>query len=212
MMKAVTTPEPPALHGRHVHLEPLRADMIDDMLAASTVDRSSYAWAWVPGDRPAMQHYVDYLLTARDAGEVMPFVQRRTADMRIVGCTRLMNIDRWNAAATQHSTPDEVEIGGTWLCPTAQRTPINTEAKLLLLTLAFDTWHVHRVAICSDARNERSRNAIARLGATFEGVLRNHRASYVAGESGVAPRDTAVYSIIRAEWPTVRSNLEARLI
>ncbi len=211
MMHPVTTPEQPTLRGRHVQLEPLHADMIDDLLAASTVDRASYEWAWVPCDRPGMRHYVDHLLTARDAGDVMPFVQRRTTDSLIVGCTRFMNIDRWSTKVTLHSTPDEVEIGGTWLCPTAQRTPINTEAKLLLLTHAFETWNVHRVAICSDARNERSRNAIARLGATFEGVLRNHRASYVAGEAGVAPRDTAIYSIIRAEWPTVRTNLEARL-
>ena len=94
--------------------------------------------------------------------------------------------------------PNEVEIGGTWLAGAAQRTPINTEAKMLLLTHAFEMWGVHRVAICTDALNERSRRAIERIGATFEGVLRNHRGSIgdaaEAGRRGTALR----YSIIAA--------------
>ncbi len=105
--------------------------------------------------------------------------------------------------------PDEVEVGGTWLAADAQRSPINTEAKLLLLTHAFDVWDVRRVAICTDARNERSRRAIERLGATFEGVLRQHRASTAAGEAGTL-RDTAVYAIVAADWPAVRDRLSAR--
>lgn len=211
MMIAVTTPNSPTLRGRHVQLEPLRSDMIDDLVAASSGDRASYTWAWVPDNRADMQHYIDHLLAAHTAGRAMPFVQRRIEDDRIVGCTRFMNLDRWSLAAKLSGIPDEVEIGGTWLHPDAQRTPINSEAKLMLLTFAFDTWNVHRVAICADARNERSRRAVARLGATFEGVLRSHRESFAAGEAGIAPRDTAVYSIIRADWPTVRTNLEELL-
>jgi RimJ/RimL family protein N-acetyltransferase len=102
--------------------------------------------------------------------------------------------------------PDEVEVGGTWLAADAQRSPINRNAKLLLFTQAFDVWEVRRLAICTDARNERSRTAIERLGATFEGVLRQHRPSTAAGESGVL-RDTATYSIVADEWPAVRERL-----
>ena len=104
--------------------------------------------------------------------------------------------------------PDEVEIGGTWLAADAQRSPINTEAKLLLLTHAFEVWKVQRVAICTDARNERSRRAIERIGGVFEGTLRRHRASTAAGESGRL-RDTSIYAIIETEWPSVRDRLSS---
>ena len=104
---------------------------------------------------------------------------------------------------------DELEIGGTWLASTAQRTAINTEAKYLLLSHAFETIGVWRVAICTDARNERSRTAILRIGATFEGVLRNHRMRYNTPQP--EPRDSAVYSITDGEWPAVRQLLERRL-
>ncbi len=107
------------------------------------------------------------------------------------------------------SAPDEVEIGGTWLAADAQRTPINTEAKLLLLTHAFDVWQVWRVALCTDARNERSRRAIERIGARHEGVLRNHRPSAVAGEAG-RPRDSALFAITDTDWPDVRGRLRRR--
>ena len=99
-----------------------------------------------------------------------------------------------------------VEIGWTWLAAAAQRTPINTEAKLLMLAHAFDHWRVHRVSLMTDARNQRSRNAILRLGARFDGVLRAARPA-----SDGAIRDTAAFSILEAEWPAVRANLEARL-
>ena len=88
--------------------------------------------------------------------------------------------------------PDEVEIGGTWLAADVQRTAVNTEAKLLLLTHAFDVWNVDRVALATDERNERSRAAIARLGATFEGILRNHRPSRVPGEDGTGTQHGVV--------------------
>ena len=105
--------------------------------------------------------------------------------------------------------PDEIEIGGTWLAATAQRTPVNTEAKRLLLGHAFDAYGVQRVAICTDARNERSRTAILRIGATFEGVLRRHRPR--AGTDPVELRDRAMYSVIADEWPSVRARLDERL-
>ena len=100
------------------------------------------------------------------------------------------------------STPDTVEIGATWLAVSAQRTGINTEAKLLMLTHAFEAWNVRRVSLITDARNQQSRTAIARLGAQFEGILRAHR----IGSDG-SVRDSARFSIIAEEWPAVRARL-----
>jgi RimJ/RimL family protein N-acetyltransferase len=126
---------------------------------------------------------------------------------RVVGATRFMTI----RTRENESTPYAVEVGGTWLTGSAQRTAINSEAKLLLFTYAFDTWNVGRVDLKGDARNTRSRNAMARIGATFEGVLRQWQPSMVAGEEKQL-RDTAMYSVTADEWPTVRSSLEMRII
>lgn len=193
------------LSGRWVVLSPLGREHVDDLVAAASVDRSSYGHTVVPDGREAMASYVDALLADRAAGRVVPFVQLDAATGRPVGCTRLFELQWWSG----RDVPDELEIGGTWLSATAQRSGINTEAKYLLLGHAFDTLDVWRVAICTDAENHRSRAAIERIGAMFEGVLRNHRAKADA----VPPRarDTAVYSIIRDEWPRIRTALEARL-
>ena len=99
--------------------------------------------------------------------------------------------------------PDAVEIGGTWLTSTAQRTGVNTEAKLLMLTHAFETWQVQRVDLKTDARNDRSRRAIERIGGRLDGVMRHWQPSLVPGEEGRA-RDSAMYSILPEEWPDVR--------
>jgi RimJ/RimL family protein N-acetyltransferase len=104
-----------------------------------------------------------------------------------------------------------VEIGGTWLAADAQRSPINTEAKLLLLTHAFDVFGVFRVAIATDARNERSRAAIERLGARLEGIMRNHRPNAGPLTEPGHPRNTAMHSIIDDEWPAVRAGLKEQL-
>jgi RimJ/RimL family protein N-acetyltransferase len=108
------------------------------------------------------------------------------------------------------ATPYAVEIGGTWLATSAQRSGINTEAKLLLLDYAFETWHVGRVDLKTDARNDRSRNAILRIGASFEGVLRHWQPSLVEGEEGTL-RDSAMFSIVDSEWPSVRERLTSLL-
>jgi RimJ/RimL family protein N-acetyltransferase len=122
-----------------------------------------------------------------------------------------MNLQRWFGRGTSDDPyPDEVEIGGTWLAASAQRTGINTEAKLLLLSYAFDHWGVGRVAICTDARNERSRRAIEGIGAQLDGVLRSHRPSTVPGEAGTL-RDSALYSVVAERWPFVRDRLESSL-
>jgi len=199
--------EPFTLTGRHVRLEPVSHDHVDDLVEAATADRSSFGYTMVPADRPAMVDYVDALGADAAAGVAVPFAQRRLDDGRVVGCTRFMSIAWWSV----HDAPVEVEVGGTWLATSAQRSAINTEAKLLLLTHAFETWRVHRVAICTDARNTRSRVAIERLGATFEGILRSHRASMGDQVRTGVPRDTAMHSIIAAEWPAIRVGLEERL-
>lgn len=198
---------PFTLAGHHVLLDPLTLDDVPTLVAAAGTDRSTFGFTLVPDDEPAMVRYVEGLLADAAADLAVPFVQRDAATGAAVGCTRFLNVTWWPS----RSTPAEVEIGGTWLATAAQRTPINTEAKLLLLTHAFDVWEVHRVAVCTDARNERSRRAIERIGATFEGILRCHRASQGHAVPVGTPRDTAAYSIVREEWPAVRDRLQARL-
>jgi RimJ/RimL family protein N-acetyltransferase len=189
-----------------VILEPLAAGHLDDIVAAAGGDRSTFGFTQVPADRYEAREYVDVLLADAAIGVAAPFVQRQPSDGLVVGCTRFMH-PLWPLGRRD---PDEVEIGGTWLSHAAQRSAINTEAKLLLLTHAFDVWNVRRVAICTDHRNERSRRAIERLGATLEGVLRHHRRSTAAGEAGRL-RDTATYSIIDDEWPMIRERLNTAL-
>jgi RimJ/RimL family protein N-acetyltransferase len=196
----------PTLRGRHVELVPLAADHAAELLAAATQDRESYGFTEVPGDADHMDRYIANLLAKAATGTDVPFAQRRVADGRLVGCTRFLEVRRWRG----RPEPDEVEIGGTWLAADAQRTPLNTEAKLLLLGHAFGVWRVDRVAIATDSRNERSRRAIERLGARFEGILRHHRPSMVAGEAG-RPRDTALFSITDDDWPAVEQGLLTRL-
>jgi N-acetyltransferase len=204
----VAVPQPltrVTLTGRFVQLEPLGHEHVDALVAAASVDRSTFDLTWVPDGPEAMTGYVDQLLADHAACNVLPFAQRRLDTGDVVGCTRYLDIRWWRG----RPEPEEVEIGGTWLGAAAQRTPINTEAKRLLLAYAFETLGVWRVAICTDARNERSRRAIERTGATFEGILRHHRMRY--NTDPPAPRDSAMYSITDDEWPAVRDGLDAKL-
>ena len=197
----------PTLTGTHVQLEQLSLDFADELTAAGNEDRSSYGWTPVPPTVEGMQRYIVGLLSDQQARTAIPFAQRRISDGALVGCTRYLRLEWWSGG----DLPAEVEIGGTWLAASAQRTPINTEAKYLLLSNAFDTWNVHRVSICTDARNTPSRTAILRIGASFEGILRSHRGSYAPGEENTVARDSAMYSVIRSEWPAVRLGLKGRL-
>jgi RimJ/RimL family protein N-acetyltransferase len=194
------------LVGRHVELVPLAAELVDELVAAANVDRTAYGFTEVPATREEMAAYVTWLLGHADDDRAVPFAQRLTDSGRVVGCTRFMDLQWWRG----RTVPDEVEIGGTWLAADVQRTATNTAAKLLLLTHAFDVWNVDRVALATDERNARSRAAIARLGATFEGILRKHRPSKAPGEIGTA-RNTALFSITADEWPAVRTTLAERL-
>lgn len=198
--------EVPEQRGRLVRLEPLRIGHIDALVAAAEEDRSSFAWTSVPRTPAAMARQVEALLEAQRVGDTIPFVQIQRSDGRPVGMTRYLTL-RWRPSAARL---DGVEIGGTWLAASAQRRGINLEAKLLLLTYAFEVWGVGRVDLKTDARNDRSRAAIVGLGATFEGVLRNWQPSHATGEDGLL-RDTAMYSIISEEWPAVRENLVCRI-
>jgi len=194
------------LTGRFVRLTPMSTDDVDGLLAAATEDRATYGYTAVPGDCDAMAAHVEGLLALRDRGQDLPFTTRDAGDDRIVGSTRFL----WLRSYFGRDVPDAVEIGGTWLAASAQRSSINTEAKLLMLTHAFDTWGTQRVDLKTDARNDRSRNAIERIGGRLDGVVRNWQPSLVPGEEGT-PRDSALYSIVPSEWPAVRAGLEARL-
>jgi RimJ/RimL family protein N-acetyltransferase len=177
-------------------------DHVEGLLAAANEDRSTYLFTKIPQSNDDMAVYVADLLSQWELGEAIPFVQFALEDERVVGATRFMTIRR----DFSNESPYAVEIGGTWLSGSAQRTAINTEAKLLLLEYAFSTFKVARVDLKTDARNDRSRAAILRLGATYEGVLRSFQPSMAAGEEGLF-RDTAMYSIISEEWPGVLESL-----
>jgi RimJ/RimL family protein N-acetyltransferase len=201
----------PTLIGKSMALEPLTIDHVPALVEAASQDRSTFGFTAVPDGIEEMLNYVQNLLGSHTAGRDVPFVQRRVdADGlldKVVGCTRFMNISfPLGRSVNGELVPDGVEIGGTWLAKSAQRTSINTEAKLMLMTYAFDTWRVQRVAICTDERNEQSRRAIERIGGVFEGILRSDRPSWVASEKGKL-RNTAVYSVVSAEWPQVKSRL-----
>jgi RimJ/RimL family protein N-acetyltransferase len=200
----------PVLAGTAVRLEPLSHDHLDALVDAASEGRETYHWTFVPDGRAAMQAYVDLALAGRDEDLFTPFATVRQDDGRVVGSTRFRT-ERWDWSVSDEArqrtdTPDVVEIGWTWLSPSAQRTAVNTEAKLLMLTFAFEDWAVDRVCLRTDRRNERSRNAIERLGATLDGVIRAERPA-----SDGAIRDTAHYSIVADEWPAVRDGLRARL-
>ncbi len=202
------------LEGRFVRLLPMGPEHIEDLLAAAQGDRSTFGFTPIPGDRPGMTAYVEKALAKREAGLHQPFVTWSVAEQRIVGSTRFYDLATWNWAAHSPGTdasvrrgrPDVACIGYTWLQPSAQRTPVNSEAKLLMMGYAFDHWEVRVVRIQTDARNQRSRRAIERLGCTLDGVIRSERP---AADGGV--RDSAVYSMLDREWPVHRQRLIERL-
>ncbi len=199
-------PPGPTLAGRRVRLEPLSFDHAPALVAAANEDRSAYRFAAVPDGLESMHSAIGDLLAAQSRGEVVPFAQVRIADGVPVGMTRFLAIRRDDPRAK----PIAVEIGGTWLGASAQRSGINREAKRLLLAYAFEHWRVRRVDVKTDARNEHARRAIEGIGATLEGVLRAWQPSQVPGEDGRS-RDTAMYSIVADEWPAVRAALDAGL-
>jgi len=188
--------EPVTLRGRFATLEPLAAGHAPALAQAAADGDLWRLWytSIAPPDR--MGEYVAAALDMRDRLDAMPFVVRDTAG-DVVGCTRFFNVDAKNR---------RVEIGHTWYARRAQRTPVNTECKLLLLTHAFDALGCIAVEFRTHWFNHASRAAIARLGAKQDGVLRNHQ---LAPDG--AKRDTVVFSIIDNEWPAVRAHLRFQL-
>jgi RimJ/RimL family protein N-acetyltransferase len=198
------------LAGHYLTLEPLAVGHVPALVAAAAESRATYGFSWVPAGEGPMTDYVGEALAARAAGDQLPFATRRRADGRVVGTTRFSDVAPWSwptgSPLQRDDRPDVAEIGHTWLAASAQRTGINTEAKTLMLRHAFEVWEVHVVRLRTDQRNARSRAAIERLGARFEGVRRADR----PGADGTV-RDSAFYSISRAEWPAVRARLDGLL-
>jgi N-acetyltransferase len=185
------------LEGRFVRLEPL-ALMHVDALAAVGLDPDLWKWTTTSLRTPGeMREYVQSAIDDRAAGRALPFATIERATGTTIGCTRFANI----------SIADKrVEIGWTWVAGPWQRTPVNTEAKLLMLRHAFESLGCIRVELKTDRLNERSRNAIKRIGGVEEGILRQHMITATG-----RLRDTVYYSILDREWPAVRDRLEARL-
>jgi len=195
-----------ALEGNHVRLEALNHCHLDGLVAAAAIDPSLYQWSPVPQGVAEARAYIETALAWRDAGKAVGFAIVRIGDGAVVGSTRFFDLERWawpqGHARQGRSEPDVCEIGYTWLSAAALRTGANTEAKLLMLSHAFESWRVARVCLHTDARNQRSRAAIERIGGRFEGILRAHRmaADFIA-------RDSARFSIIEQEWPEVKRRL-----
>jgi RimJ/RimL family protein N-acetyltransferase len=203
------------LAGKQVRLEPLGYQHAPGLLAASSGAGDLYRWMGylVPRDEPQARRFVEVALRARDQGAAVPYAVVRLSDDSVIGSTRFHGIEFWpwhlagppgDGPGTDPRTPDVVEIGWTWLARNAIRTAANTEMKRLMLTHAFESWRVKSVCLHADARNERSRAAIERIGARFEGILRAHRLA-----ADLTPRDSARYSITAAEWPEVKRNLDS---
>jgi N-acetyltransferase len=195
-----------SLQGKHIRLEPLGHHHMDGLVAAAVADPSLYRWSPVPQGKYEAAAYINTALAWRDAGTAVPFAIVRLPDETVIGSSRFWNIERWAWPAGHPSdgrdVPDACEIGYTWLARSAVRTAANTEAKLLMLCHAFEEWKVLRVCFHTDARNERSRAALERIGAQREGILRSHRMA-----ADFIPRDSVRYSIVVAEWPTVKQRL-----
>ena len=188
---------PVTLNGTNVRLEPLTEIHLEPLCS---VGLEPSIWSWNPSpiqNRDDMRRYIESALNAQQKGEMLPFATVDLTSNTVVGSTRYANIDMANK---------RLEIGWTWIAPYWQRTAINTEAKLLMLRHAFNTLQCNRVEWKTDSLNERSRNAILRLGAQFEGTLRQHMVT----ASGRL-RDTVYYSVVHEEWPSVEKGLLLKL-
>jgi N-acetyltransferase len=189
--------KPVTLEGRHIRLEPLTHNHHDDLCRVG-LDPELWRVATRRIDSPEeMSNYIQEAIEERDRGVALPFATIEKSTNRAVGSTRFGNIDRYNR---------HVEIGWTWIGAEWQRTHVNTEAKYLMLSYSFEELGCIRVEFKTDSLNERSRNAILRLGATEEGTFRNHMIV-----QGGRFRHSVYFSIIDSEWPAVKARLEEKL-
>ena len=185
------------LEGAQVRLEPLT---LGHHAALCAVGLDPELWQWIPyraTTAEEMRAYIQSAMDAQAAGTALPFATVERATGRVIGSTRYMNIDRANR---------RVEIGATWIAKPWQRTAMNTEAKYLMLRHAFETLGCVRVELKTDALNEKSRNAILRIGAKEEGTLRRHMVTWTG-----RLRDSVYFSVLDSEWPQVKAELEAKL-
>lgn len=188
---------PITLTGTHIRLEPMRPTHARALLEAG---RDQAIWAWMPA-RPvtpeAMDRWLEKAMQAESQGREYPFVVVRLTDNQVIGSTRYLDVQ---------DDDRTVEIGWTWYAPDAWGGIVNPQAKYLLMRHAFEDWRAIRVALKTDVNNLRSQAAIKKLGARYEGTLRNQRirpdGSY---------RDTVIFSVIESEWPSVKAGLEERL-
>jgi N-acetyltransferase len=192
---------PITLEGEHVHLEPLTLAHVDALLAAAgDGELFKSTVTIVPSSPEMMTAYIQAALDAQADGTELPFVIVKRGpgvSPMIVGTTRFYEIKE---------SDRRVAIGYTWLAKSAQRSVVNTECKLLLLTHAFERWQCNRVELITDVLNSQSRAAILRLGAKEEGILRSHM---IMPDGRV--RDSVFFSIIKEEWPEVKERLVAKL-
>jgi RimJ/RimL family protein N-acetyltransferase len=199
-MPSVFDLQPVLLTGQFVRLEPLASSHAQGLYKAA---QDEEIWRLLPAPMfpsvAAVEKWIEDALKEQAGGNVVAFATVRQSDGVVVGSTRFLDIRRPHRA---------LEIGWTWLAPEAQRTAVNTEAKFLMLRHAFERQGAVRVQLKTDERNERSRQAIARLGAVFEGVLRNHQTRAYDGYV----RNTAMFSITDSEWPAVKAGLQTKLL
>jgi RimJ/RimL family protein N-acetyltransferase len=199
------------LQGKYVRLEPLEQSHAEQLVAAADGETMLYQWTQVPRNAAEAKEYIRTATSWRDAGTALPFATIRLDDGALVGSTRFFNLEYWawpkGHARHGRIAPDVGEIGYSWLSRSAIRSAANTEAKVLMLTYAFETWEVLRTCFHTDLRNLRSQAAIARIGGIREGVLRAHRLA-----ADATPRDSARYSIIAKEWPGVQERLKRILL
>jgi RimJ/RimL family protein N-acetyltransferase len=190
---------PVTLTGSAVRLEPIRREHAELFWEVAKNDLEDI-FRWIPYSmktREDFQRLVEKALGEQERGESAVFATVERDSGRVVGSTRFMNIDRANR---------RVEIGSTWIAPAWQRTAINTEAKYLMLRHAFEVWGCVRVELKTDALNEKSRNAILRIGAKEEGTLRRHVITWTG-----RIRDSIYFSILDFEWPVVKAKIEERI-
>ena len=188
---------PVTLEGQHVRLEPLSLAHEDSLIAAASDGELWNTNVTIIPDRSGMLAYVEAALQGQAQGKELPFAIIRKTSGAVVGTTRFYEI----GAADRR-----VAIGYTWLSKSAQRTAVNTESKLLLLSHSFEHWKCIRVELITDVLNEQSRAAILRLGAKQEGILRKH---LILPNGRI--RDSVIFSILAEEWPEVKARLVARL-
>jgi RimJ/RimL family protein N-acetyltransferase len=187
------------LEGLVVRLEPIRSEHVDAFWEAAKDDVDNI-FQWFPyrmKSKEDFQQAIDKALAEQRRGESVAFATVERSSGRVIGATRYMNIDRVNR---------RVEIGSTWIAPAWHRTAVNTEAKFLMLRHAFEVWKCMRVELKTDALNQRSRNAILRIGAKEEGTLRKQLITWTG-----RVRDTVYFSILDTEWPEGKARLESLL-